>query len=343
VRILISSNSQRTRWPPQQKPVAYIEALVSQLDVLALYSLMRQRKIVAMFSQRFVNRSKPPSMKSHMPRLLMLALLTVSFTASAIVIRHDVDDSKYRVPASEFPALVDLPGEGHGVLIAPQWVITAAHAITWQSEIKQVAINGIARDVEHLLIHPGYQKPPQALLDQALATWDWTLFRTLLSASDDLALLKLAKRVDDVSPVAINKRDGEFGQVIKIIGKGATGNGVTGYKFSSSHRTELRRAYNKVTSANGRWFCYRFDKPSRALPIEGGSGSGDSGGPILIKAQQGWLLAGLTSWSDPQSANRTPGRYGQFSCNVRLSHYQDWIESAISAQPQVRQGHGKQG
>lgn len=62
----------------------------------------------------------------------MLALLVLSFSASAIVIRDDVDDSKYRVPASEFAALVDMLGEGHGVLIAPQWVITAAHAIMWR-------------------------------------------------------------------------------------------------------------------------------------------------------------------------------------------------------------------
>jgi len=272
---------------------------------------------------------------SHMIRLLLLALLAASSTVSAIVIRHDVDDSKYRVPSSEFPALVDMPGEGHGVLIAPQWVITAAHAITWQSEIKQVTINGISRNVERLVIHPGYKKPPQELLDQALATWDWTLFRVLLSSSDDIALLKLAQPVTDVSPVAINKSDGEFGQIIKIIGKGATGNGVTGYEFSSSHRTKLRRAYNKVTSAHGRWFCYMFDKPSDALPLEGGSGSGDSGGPILIQAEKDWLLVGLTSWADPQSAIRTPGRYGQISCNVRLSHYVKWIESVISVTPQV--------
>lgn len=268
-----------------------------------------------------------------MSRLLLLALLVTSFSASAIVIRDDVDDSEYRIPASEFPALVDMPGEGHGVLIAPQWVITAAHAITWQSEIKQVAINGIPRDVERLVIHPGYKKPPQELLDQALATWDWTLFRVLLSSSDDIALLKLAQPATDVSPVAINESDNEFSQIIKIIGKGATGNGVTGYEFSSSHRTELRRAYNKVTSAHGRWLCYMFDKPSDAQPLEGGSGSGDSGGPILIQAEKDWLLAGLASWADPQSANRTPGRYGQISCNVRLSHYKDWIESVIFAQP----------
>lgn len=268
-----------------------------------------------------------------MPRLLLLALLVVSFSTSAIVIRDDVDDSKYRVPASEFPALADLPGEGHGVLIAPQWVITAGHAVTWQSEIKQVTINGVPRDVERLVIHPGYKKPPQELLDRALATWDWTLFRVLLSSSDDIALIRLTQPVTDVSPVAINKRDDEFGQIVKVIGKGATGNGVTGYEFSSSHRTKLRRAYNKVTSADGRWLCYMFDKPSDALPLEGGSGSGDSGGPVLIQVGKDWLLAGLTSWSDPQSTIRTPGRYDQITCNVRLSHYKDWIESVISAQP----------
>ncbi|MCB1612835.1 MAG: trypsin-like serine protease [Xanthomonadales bacterium] len=268
-----------------------------------------------------------------MPRLLLLALLLVPFSASAIVIRDDVDDSKYRVPASEFPALVDLPGEGHGVLIAPQWVVTAAHAIGWQAEIKQVTIDGKPRDVERCLTHPGYRKPPQDLLDQALATWDWTLFRVLLSSSDDIALLKLAEPVTDVAPVAIYQSDDEFGRIIKILGKGATGDGVSGYEFSSSHRTELRLAQNKVSSAHGRWFCYQFDQPSNALPLEGGSGSGDSGGPVLMQVGEDQRLAGLTSWSDPQSTVRIPGRYGQISCNVRLSHYIAWIEGVISSQP----------
>lgn len=268
-----------------------------------------------------------------MPRIVLLTLLLVSFSASAIVIRNDVDDSKYRIPASGFPALVDLPGEGHGVLIDPRWVVTAAHAVTWQSGIKQVTIDGKPRDVERVVIHPGYRKPSQALLDQALSTWDWTLFRVLLSSSDDIALIELAQPVTDIPPVAINKDGDEFGQVVEVIGKGATGNGVTGYEFSDSHRTELRRAYNKVTSADGRWLCYIFDEPSDALPLEGGSGSGDSGGPVLLQAGNDWLLAGLASWSDPQSAVRTPGRYGQITCNVRLSHYEDWIESVMSAQP----------
>lgn len=267
-----------------------------------------------------------------MTRLLLLVLFVASSSASAIVIRDDVDDSKYRVSASEYPALADIPGEGHGVLIAPQWVITAAHAVTWHPE--RVNINGLSRNVERMVIHPGYKKPSQELLDHALDTWDWTLFAVLLSSSDDIALLKLTQPVTDVSSVAIHKGDDEFGQIVKIIGKGATGTGVTGYDFNNSHRTELRRAYNKVTSVDGRWFCYVFDEPPEALPLEGGEGNGDSGGPILIQAEEDWLLAGLTSWTVPQGATRTPpGQYGQISCNVRLSHYKEWIESVISAQP----------
>jgi len=270
-----------------------------------------------------------------MTRVLLLALLITSSSASAIVIRDDVEDARYRVSVSEFPALADMPGEGHGVLIAPQWIVTAAHAVTWQPEIKQVMVNGVARDVEKLVIHPGYKKPAQALLDQALATWDWTLFRAALSASEDIALIKLTKAVSDVSPVPINKSEREFNEIVEIVGKGATGNGETGYQFSDPHRTELRRAQNKVTSAYGRWLCYTFDKPSDALPLEGGSGSGDSGGPVLMRSSKGFSLAGLTSWADPQSTVRTPGRYGQISCNVRMSHYAEWIQSVISRHPRA--------
>lgn len=267
-----------------------------------------------------------------MTRILILTLLVFSFSVSAIVVRHDVADSKYRVQATVFPALADMPGEGHGVLIAPQWVITAAHAITWQSEIKQITVAGIPRSVERVVIHPGYKAPSKQLLEQALASWDWTLFRFILASSDDIALLKLAQPITDVSPVTMFKGNNEFGQIVKLIGKGATGNGLDGYEFSSSHRTELRLAYNKVTSADGRWLCYIFDNPSDALTLEGGSGSGDSGGPVLIEVEKQWLLAGLTSWTDLQSTNRTPGRYGQISCNVRLSHYQEWIAGVISVQ-----------
>lgn len=266
-------------------------------------------------------------------RLLSVLMPMLSANVSAVVIRADVDDAQYRVEASEMPALVDLPGEGHGVLIAPQWVLTAAHAIAWQSDIEQVTLAGVNRKVARLVFYPGYQQPPAALLDQAMATWDWTLFRAFLAASDDIALIRLHEAVTDVPPVAIHRVDDEFAKTITIFGKGATGDGQQGYEFSDPHRTQLRRAQNRISSAHGRWLCYRFDPPQDALPLEGGSGSGDSGGPVLIRIAETWSLAGVTSWVDPQTTGRTPGKYGQISCNVRVSHYQGWIDSEIAAPP----------
>src|SRR3546814_20498879 len=71
-----------------------------------------------------------------MTRYLLLALLAISSTASAVVIRSDVDDVRYQVPASAFPALADMPGDGHDVLIATQWVV--------RSETRRVGKEGVS-------------------------------------------------------------------------------------------------------------------------------------------------------------------------------------------------------
>jgi len=268
-----------------------------------------------------------------MARLFLLALLLmVSSAADAIVIRHDVDDSSYRIPASGFPALVDMPGEGHGVLIAPQWVLTAAHTLPQHSEPRQVVINGVPRDVERVVVHAGYKTLPQELIDQAMASGEAMLIVVFLASSDDIALLRLTRPVTDVSPVALYKGSDEPGRIAKIVGKGATGTGDTGHDPGGPNRTELRRAFNRITSAYDRWVCYVFDEPPSALPLEGMLGNGDSGGPVLIQAGDQWLLAGLASWKVLQGNVMTarPGRYGQTACNVRLSHYIDWIESVTS-------------
>ncbi len=265
-------------------------------------------------------------------RLLHVALLLASSAASAIVIRHDRSDTDYLVPATELPALVDLPGEGHGVLVAPQWVITAAHAVTWQSAITSVTLNGSPRDVERIVIHPGYKRPAQELIHQVLTTGDATLLRVLLASSDDIALIRLKHAVADVTPLAIYKGNDQFGQITKIIGKGATGTGATGYDGNAPHRSALRRAFNRISSAEGRWFCHVFDEAPSALPLEGTTGSGDSGGAALLQVGDHWQLAGLPSWASAHghAATMRQGRYGQTSCNVRLSHYLGWIESTLN-------------
>lgn len=272
-----------------------------------------------------------------MTRILLLMLLAVTSSASAVVIRHDVDDAKYRVPASEFLALVDMPGEGHGVLIAPQWVVTAAHTIPPHQALQQVHINGTPREVDRVVVHPGYRTPPHELIHQAMATGEAVLILVLLATSDDIALIRLSNAVTDVVPVDIYTAHDEANQVITILGKGATGMGDTGHDPHGPNRTGLRRAFNTITSAHERWFCYVFDAPPAALPLEGVTGNGDSGGPALIEVGGRLQLAGLASWKLFEGDVRTarPGRYGQTACNVRLSHYVDWIEGVIGRHPEM--------
>lgn len=137
-------------------------------------------------------------------RRAALLLLLASFSASAIVIRDDVPDLQYRMAVSEFPALADMPGVGHGVLISPQWVITAAHAVSWQHSMEVVVVGGTPRAVRNVVIHPGYKQPPQEMINAALKSGDWEAFFEFIGSSDDIALIQLAEPIVDITPVRIH-------------------------------------------------------------------------------------------------------------------------------------------
>lgn len=279
-----------------------------------------------------------------MNRWLFLLLAALPFAAGAIVIRDDVDDGRYRIARSDFPALADMPGEGHGVLIAPRWVLTAAHAAPMEGMGATIAINGNAYGVERVLLHPGYRRMPEALGKEAMATGSPSRIHAFLAASDDIALIKLAAPVTDATPVALYRGSAEVTQVAVLIGKGATGNGAVGQLPDVPHRTSLRRAHNTITGGNQRYLWYRFDPPPQGLPLEGVLGSGDSGGPLVVNDHGSWQLVGLGSWitAVPEHALEA-GFYGQMVHNVRVSRYVDWIEAVMrqgdDSLPPSKTGH----
>ena len=265
-----------------------------------------------------------------MNRWLFLLLAALPFAAGAIVIRDDVEDGRYRIERSDFPALADMPGEGHGVLIAPRWVLTAAHAAPMEGMGATIAINGNAYGVERVFLHPGYRRMPEALGKEAMATGSPSRIHAFLAASDDIALIKLAAPVTDATPVALYRGSAEVTQVAVLMGKGATGNGAVGQLPDAPHRTSLRRAHNTITGGNQRYLWYRFDPPPQGLPLEGVLGSGDSGGPLVVNDHGTWQLVGLGSWitAVPEHALEA-GFYGQMVHNVRVSRYVDWIEAVM--------------
>ena len=61
--------------------------------------------------------------------LIVLAFVISVFELNsiAIVIRHDREEARYRELAQDTPAVVRFAASGMGTLVAPQWILTAAH------------------------------------------------------------------------------------------------------------------------------------------------------------------------------------------------------------------------
>src|SRR5690349_16468797 len=96
-------------------------------------------------------------------RLLTAFLLAVaSLPAAAILTRPDRDDAEYLELANKYPSSVLLNApDGEGVLIAPRWILTAAHmvkALEAQKPWPRITIAGRAFEIQSLHAHPDWRR-----------------------------------------------------------------------------------------------------------------------------------------------------------------------------------------
>jgi hypothetical protein len=228
-----------------------------------------------------------------------------------MIIRHDRRDRECLVDPCKWPAITTFfHGHGAASLIAPTWLLTAAHVARSLQDGRPFSVELAEKRyaIARVILHPGYD-----------SSWE-EADEDEVGDSVDLALVELAEPVVGVEPYGLYTSSDEVGQECLLLGAGQYGDGLRGVR-GSDH--QLRRVTNVVDEADNYWLKFRFDAPPDGTPLEGVCGGGDSGGPAFIQANGKLLLAGISSWQ--RQGGKLLGLYGCIEHYTRVSCFLDWI------------------
>lgn len=246
---------------------------------------------------------------------MFVLLLAITSTANAMIIRHDVDDAKYQAAAQSDNSTVTFLGLykgdeivlGTGSLIDKQWIVTAAHVANELKTGNKVQFKTDFYSIKDVIKHP---------------LWKERHFPY------DIALVQLASPIKDATLAKLNHASTEMGKITTFVGRGDYGNGLVGVGVAGADK-QLRAAHNAVVGVQEQWLQFVFDRDANALPLEGISGPGDSGGPAYLVSADSVCLMGISSWQNAESTNWEEGKYGVIEHYSRISYFRDWIEQRL--------------
>ncbi len=245
-----------------------------------------------------------------MIKLTLITFSSIIFTMD-IVRRHDQSDEKYLTLGKEFPAVckVGIDG-GDGTLVGSKWIITAAHVAEGmytrtQGNLKVYFDDGQVAEVVEVYIHPEYDGPN----------------------GHDIALLKLAGDIQNISPLLLNRNLREEEKEIIIVGHGYAKAGDETEWITDG---KLRAATNRVDRIYKTMLTFDFDTPEdpSSTELEGTAGPGDSGGPMIFSLPDKDLVVGISSAGE--DGENGPATYGAVEYYTQVRSHTRWLDQVMN-------------
>ncbi len=216
-----------------------------------------------------------------------------------------------------------------GVLIAPDWVLTAAHCIDqdmvdagYQVRLGVIDISkrdGIVYNIDRIVRHSQYsEKNNNADLSPNMFSNDIALIRISPVANS------AAADPNRIRPIPINRQPLGSTALLSAFGWGVTGTGEANAASASLLRVDLQLMDTPICQQRKGYGPKRIQgnvicaaNPSQSTC------RGDSGGP-LIRTNGAPNLVGLVSWGAKECAgDGKPGVY------TRIDRYATWIDQAM--------------
>lgn len=244
--------------------------------------------------------------------VISIMILGYLIQSTPIIIRHDVPEEKYIAFANTLPetaAIVKYSSTDlAGTLIDPQWVLSAAHVAETIPQGHRLIVAGDSVGIDRIIIHPGWQE----------------------NGRPDLALIKLARTIENVTPVKLYTMKDEVDKQVIVAGTGDYGNGLNGIEGDPG---TMRAGTNLVdgTTGDSHFLYWQFDAPEndRVTSLEAISGPGDSSGPAFIEAGGETYVAGISAAQSTQATGGVEGVYGVTEYYTRVSTFAEWILERI--------------